>query len=71
MNMPDWKCRAADSLSNSDWGKGEILHELARKLDRVPLEARRSRDARPIDPREEVVEAMSGLVQERQHIRMR
>ena len=50
---------------------GEILHQLARQLDRVPLEPVGAGDARPVHLGEEQVDAVPGLVQQRRHVVVR
>ena len=46
---------------------GEILHQLARQLDRIPFEPVGAGNAGTIDAREQMVQAMPGLVQEGDH----
>ena len=45
---------------------GEVLHELARQLDGVPRHAVDAGDARVIDARQHVMQAVTELVEQRQ-----
>ena len=49
----------------------EILHELARQLDRIPLDAVDAGDAEFVDARQQVVQAVAELVEQRQHLVVR
>ena len=49
----------------------EVLHELARQLDRVPLDAVDARDAEVVDARQQVVQAVAELVEQRDHFVVR
>ena len=61
-------CRVArDALQNIRL-PGVVLQELARQLDRVPGDAVDAGEARVVDARQEVMQAVTELVEQRQHI---
>ena len=49
----------------------EVLHELARQLDRVPFDAVDAGHAEILDARQQVVQAVAELVEQRQHLVVR
>ena len=49
----------------------EILHDLAGQLDRVPLDALDARDARDLDPGQQLVQPVAELVEDRDHLVVR
>ena len=49
----------------------EVLHELAGQLDRVPLDAVDAGHAEVVDARQQVVQAVAELVEQRHHFVVR